>query len=96
MRRIVLLLALVGVVLATGSCKDTELRTDLNAYHQALEAWQTDVYEAVCQLESDVYDLPDSAGDQRLPGPVSDRGSNRLCKTGPGDPDGRPPKPPEL
>ncbi len=107
MRRIVLLFALVGVVLVTGSCTDQDARDDiqatqdtLNSYHADLYAWQEKVSNAVCQLEVDVYDItypPNPPGvDINPSGPFGSLGSYRLCPSGPGDDDGRPPSPPEL
>jgi hypothetical protein len=103
MRRILMFLTLASVVFLTGCGKDQVARDDLqatkdalNAYHAELYAWQEKVYNAICQLEADLYDFADSGGDTRAAGPSSAPGSHRLCPVGPGDPDGRPPEPPKL
>lgn len=107
MRRIpsmlVSMFVLGGLLLLAACSKDQDARDDLqatqdslNAYHQVVYQWQLKVVDAICQLEVDVYDVLDSGGDERAAGPPSDQGANRLCPEGPGDPDGRPPPPPEL
>ncbi len=96
MRRTMHVLALAAL-LPLAACKDTDLRAKLKPYFQAQYDWSVKVRNAVCQLETDVYDVTDSGGDTRVAGPSTDPGSNRLCPDGPGDPGaGMPPQPPVL
>ena len=110
MRRFLLLFTLAALVLFSASCdvicncadeevrqEVTELKTALTTWFTALDAWNNKVSKAVCQLESDVYDVTDTGGDRRSPqGPEGSPGSDRLCPNGPGDPTGDPPNPPDL
>jgi len=96
MRRITPVLALAALLPLAG-CKDTDLRAKLKPYFQEQYDWGVKVRNAVCQLEADVYDVANSAGDTRAAGPATDPGSNRLCSDGPGEPGaGMPPQPPDL
>lgn len=91
-----------ALTLAAGACTDSQARADIQAVKDSLNTWMSNVHSwhgrvanAVCQLEFDVYDVADSGGDTRAAGPTASPGSNRLC-SGPGDPVGQPPEPPQL
>jgi hypothetical protein len=104
MRRKYLALALGAVVLVAAGCKDqtardsiADLKAKLTTHFQAQYDWGVKVRNALCQLETDVYDVKDSGNKTRTAGPATAPGSYRLCPDGPGDPvAGMPPKPPEL
>jgi hypothetical protein len=79
---------LAASVVVFGACQDTEVRQWLNDYYD----YDSRVWNALCQLERDVYDVADSAGDTRVAG---NSGNDRFCPGGT-DPVGRPDPPPQV
>lgn len=88
MKGLLRLVTLAAVALVFSACQDTEVRQWLADYYD----YDSRVWNALCQLEVDVYDTPNSAGDTRMAG---NSGNDRFCPTGE-DPPGRPPPPPEI